>query len=76
MHGNKIDYHRETSQKNLFAGELYKVKLYIIIMKLEYQKKGVSIKAPILNKEIKRTIIAFIDDTSFYLNEFDYNTKI
>ena len=75
-YGSKIDHHRGTGQGNLFACELYKVKLYLIIKKLENEKKGVNIKAPISNKEINQTVIAFVNGTSFYSNRCDCNIKI
>ena len=75
-YGDTIDKHGGIGQENLFAGEGYKVKLCLIIYDMEELEQGVIITVPILNSSIKRTAIAFVDDTSFYTNREDYKKKI
>ena len=75
-YGDIIDKHSRTGQGNLFAGEGCKVKLCLIIHYIEELEQGVIIIVPILNSSIERTATAFVDGTSFYTNEEDYEKKI
>ena len=52
------------------------MKSYLIIFKLKTIKQEVLLRAPILNKDIKYTVIDFIDDASFYTNGKNYQNKI
>ena len=52
------------------------MKYYLIIHKLKITKQGVLIIVPASNKDIECTVIAFVDNTSFYTNGQNYQNKI
>jgi len=63
---NELDKHGGTGQGNLFTGKSCKVKSCLIINRVEEKGIGIIIVTPISLNKVKRTVIAFVDNSSFY----------
>ena len=63
-------------QENSVSGAIWRDTLCLIFKHLEKQKLGVEINIVSKQQMIQRVSIAFFNDTDFYANSEEYNSKM
>jgi len=74
-YSNQKDTYRGIGQGNLFSGEACKIKSCKIIKKIKNENIGAIIEAPVSKEIDQRAAIAFVNDTSFYSNGYNVESK-
>ena len=75
-YGGDLESLTGTGQGNMLSGAVCRDQSCFVFKKVERMKKGVELILPLTLKRIRRTIIAYVDDTDFYTNGKDFIEKI
>jgi len=75
-YGGKYEKLVGMGQGNMLSGAVCRDQSYIVFKHLERLKKGVELILPITLKQVRRTVIAYVNDANFYSNGKDCITKI
>jgi len=75
-YGDKLNTLGGTGQGNSASGAICRDTSCLIFRYLEKLKLGAQIKIQSENRMMQRVAIAFVDDTDFYVNGIDYESKM